>query len=405
MNRLYRLVALALAAGVPASALAATRVAVLTFAPLSGDLPNGAGDKAADLLANELKSVSELEVVPRPRKVEGLAKDRLQSARQELAAAREALAKRHPKDAETAYQAALVEFRKALPALEGFQDLIDCTAELGALEYRRGHDDAGRAHLLEATRLSSGKALAIVADAPSFAPIAEQLAKAVAALPRGSVRVDSTPEGAEVYVDGQDAGKAPVLIRDLPQGPQYLRAVLPSGELWGAVADVVPSDVPQHLRAQSGAEGPAAEINAQLAENRVDPSAATAAAAAAKASSAGLVVFGALHRTPDGLALDAFLYDAGQARMSRLARVAFDNEMLDAGLQMDKLVSQIQARLGDPGTALSLPARVAEDRVTEGSLASEYRFGGAAPGDVSDAAPAPAEGGGRRVVVHGASAP
>ncbi|HUB06085.1 MAG TPA: PEGA domain-containing protein [Myxococcales bacterium] len=399
------LAATALAVVSPVHALAATRIAVLTFAPLSGDLPNGAGDKAADLLATELKSVSQLEVVPRPRKVEGLARDRLKAAKAQLAAARDALTKRHPKDAQTAYETALIGFRQALPALDDFQDLIDCTAELGALEFRRGNDDAGRAHLLEAMRLASGKPLAIVAQAPSFAPVADALAKSVATLPKGSIRVDSTPEGAEVYVDGQDAGKAPVLIRDLPAGPQYLRAVLPSGELWGAVADVAPSDVPQHLRAQSGAEGPAAEINAQLAENRIDPGAATAASQAAKASEAALVVFGALHRTPDGLALDAFLYDTGKKQISRLARVAFDNEMLDAGLQMDKLVSEIQTRLGTPGSELRLPARVAEDRVAEGTLASEYRFGGAGANDLSDAPPPQPEGNTRRVVVHGSSGP
>jgi hypothetical protein len=388
-------------------AVAATRIAVLTFAPLSGDLPNGAGDKVADLLASELKSVGELEVAPRPKKVEGLARDRLAQAKQKLAAARDALAKHHPKEAQDAYEAALVEFRKALPALDDFQELIDCIAELGALEYRRGNDAVGRAHLLEAMRLSSGRPLKIVTEAPSFAPVADELAHQVSVLAKGSLRIDSTPEGAEIYVDGQDAGKAPVLLRDLPAGLQYVRAVLPSGELWGAVSDVAQSAVPLRLRAQSGAEGPAAEINAQLADNRIDPQAVDAARSAAKANEAALVVFGALHRTPDGLALDAFLYNAGKGQMNRLARVAFDTELLDAGLQMDKLVSEIQTRLATPGVELHLPARVADDRVSEGTLASEYRFGGGGI-DASDSPP-PAQqqqqqGEQRRVVVHGSSA-
>jgi hypothetical protein len=387
-----------------ASAVAATRIAVLTFAPLSGDLPNGAGDKAADLLASELKSVGELEVAPRPKKVEGLARDRLAQAKQKLAAARDALAKRQPKEAQEAYEAALVEFRQALPALDDFQEFIDCTAELGALEYRRGNDAAGRAHLLEAMRLSSGHPLKIVTEAPSFAPVAEELAHQIGALAKGSLRIDSTPEGAEIYVDGQDAGKAPVLLRDLPLGLQYVRGVLPSGELWGAVSDVAPSDAPLRLRAQSGAEGPAAEINAQLADNRIDPQAIDAARSAAKANDASLVVFGALHRTPDGLALDAFLYNADKAQVNRLARVAFDTEMLDAGLQMDKLVSEIQTRLGTPGVELHLPARVADDRVSEGTLASEYRFGGGSL-DPTDAPPPQQQGEQRRVIVHGSNGP
>ncbi len=388
-------------------AIAATRIAVLTFAPLSGDLPNGAGDKVADLLASELKSVGELEVAPRPKKVEGLARDRLARAKQTLTNAREALAKHQPKEAQDDYEAALIEFRKALPALDDFQEFIDCTAELGALEYRRGNDDAGRGHLLEAMRLSSGHPLKVVTEAPSFAPVAEQLTHQIATLAKGSLRIDSTPEGAEIYVDGQDAGKAPVLLRDLPVGLQYVRAVLPSGELWGAVSDIAATQVPLRLRAQSGAEGPAAEINAQLADNRIDPQAVAAARSAAKANEAALVVFGALHRTPDGLALDAFLYNSGKGQLNRLARVAFDTELLDAGLQMDKLVSEIQTRLATPGVELQLPARVADDRVSEGTLASEYRFGGGGL-DPSDSPPPQQQqqqGEQRRVVVHGASAP
>jgi hypothetical protein len=397
-----RLLVVLLAPLLAARASAATRIAVLTFAPLSGDLPNGAGDKVADLLASELKSVGELEVAPRPKKVEGLARDRLAQAKQELAAARDALAKHQPKEAQASYEAALVDFRKALPALEEFQDLIDCTAELGALAYRRGNDDAGRAYLLEALRLSSGKPLKVVTEAPSFAPLAEELAHQISGLAKGSLRIDSTPEGAEVYVDGQDAGKAPVLLRDLPVGLQYVRAVLPSGELWGAASEVAPADTPPRLRAQSGAEGPAAEINAQLADNRIDPQARDAARAAAKANESALVVFGALHRTPDGLALDSFLYGAEKGDVHRLKRVAFDTELLDAGLQMDKVVSEIQTRLATPGAELQLPARVADDRVAEGTLASEYRFGGGGP-DQGDAAPAQPQGEQRRVVAHGAS--
>ncbi len=381
----------------PASA--ATRLSVLTFAPLSGDLPNGAGDKAADLLAGELASIGDLDVAPRPRRIEGLARDELATAKKTLAAARAALAGHQPAEAQRDYEAARAGFTKALAALDDFQDLLDCTAELGALQYRRGEDDAGRASLREALRLAAGRPIQAIAQAPSFSAEEKKLAREAAALPRGAIRIDSTPEGAEVWVDGEDVGKAPVLVRDLPRGPQYLRAVLPSGELWGQVADAAPGSTPLRVRAQSGAEGPAAELNAELAENRIEPQALDAAAAAAKAGAAALVVFGSLHRTPDGLALDAFLYDAAKKTVSRLPRVSFDTEMLDARLQMDKIVTQIHARQTAGGPPLVLPARVAADRIAEGTLASEFRFGGA--GTEGDASTPPPSSAPRRVVVHG----
>ncbi len=396
MSRVLSL-ALSLALLLPLPALAAARVAVLAFAPLSGDLPVGAGDKAADILANELKTIASLDVVPRAKRDEGAPKAALDLAEKDLAEARAELSARKPKAAQAAYEAALAAFQKALPALASFHDLLECEAELGALHYRRGDDAGGRALLFDAVRLAAGRPIQAIAQAPSYAPIAKRLAAEAAKLAKGSLRIDSTPEGAEVFVDGEDAGKAPVVIRELPKGAHYLRAVLPSGEQWGALARVEGDG--GRMRAQSGAEGPAAEIDAELAENRLEPRALESVKQVAATTGAALVVFGALHRTIDGLGLDAFLFQSQGGHLVRLGRVAFDNELLDAGLQMDKLVSQIQSRLSDPGQELRLPAKVAEDQIPEGGLASDYRFGGEQGADASPDAPPPPEQ--RRVIVHG----
>ncbi|MHB1846608.1 MAG: hypothetical protein ACYCWW_17445 [Deltaproteobacteria bacterium] len=72
--------------------------------------------------------------------------------------------------------------------------------------------------------------------------------------------------------------------------------------------------------------------------------------------------------------------------------------MLDAGLQMDKLVSQIQQRLTDPGQELHLPPRVAEDQIAESGLASELRFGEGTADAPTDSQSSPPE---RRVIVPG----
>jgi hypothetical protein len=383
---------------------ATTRISVLTFAPLSGDLPQGATDKAADLLAGELKSINELEVAPRTKVVGNPAADAWAAGHKKLTEARAALAQKNPQKAEAAYHEALSAFQKGLPATENYQEAVDALAELGALQYRRGKDDEGAATLLDALRLSVGHPLRVVDQAPTFAPIADALTKKVAAMPKGSVRVESTPPGANVYIDGQVAGTAPVLIKGLPEGKHYFNAILPSGERWGATNDVVAGKAIPHLRVQSGAEGPAAELNSQLAENRIDPQAIAAAKAAAKASNSALVVFGGLHHVTDGLALDAFLYNVGKDKVLRLKRVEFDSEMIDAGVQMDKLVAEIQQRLTAPGADLHIPARVADDMVADKGLPSEYLFGGPPP-EVSpvEAPPPPppaggTEGGGRHPI-------
>jgi len=52
-----------LLAGAPA--MAAVRIGILPFAPLAGDVPQGAGEKGAEILGKELKNQGDFEVVPR----------------------------------------------------------------------------------------------------------------------------------------------------------------------------------------------------------------------------------------------------------------------------------------------------------------------------------------------------
>jgi len=70
---------------------AANRIEVLTFAPLSGDLPQGAGDKGADILTVELKGQSEFEAIPRQKGSKSAGVEALALGRKKAAEARKAL--------------------------------------------------------------------------------------------------------------------------------------------------------------------------------------------------------------------------------------------------------------------------------------------------------------------------
>ncbi len=382
-------------------ALAAARIGVVPFAPLAGDVPQGAGEKGADILAKELKNQADFDVVPRAEAASQDGAAAISQARQKVAEARAALAKHQGTAAVAAYEAALAGFAKGTSELDSFEEFIAAEAELGTVLYRLGRDDEGQAALLDAARLSAGVPLKAAAASPTYAAALEALQKEAGKLGKGSIRVESTPSGADLYVDGQAAGKAPVLLRALPAGKHYVRALLPSGERWGAIVDVTPKGEGQ-LRAQTGGGGPGGDVAAQLAENSLQPGVVASLQKVAAAQKLAYVVLGALHRTLNGLALDAFLFSAERGTLSRLKRVAFDAELLEAGLQMDKIVAELQQRLTAGPEILALPAKVALDLAAERELATEYHFGGTpdAPLDTPAAASSdePNPEGGRRVI-------
>ncbi len=395
MSQPYRftILSLALAAAsvavvAPSTAFAASRIGVMPFAPLAGDVPQGAGDKGADILQKEHKNQSDFEVIARLDTSSNVAANALTTARSKLAEARGLVGQHKAGAAAKAYRAALDGYARGIGELESFEEVIAADSELAVLQYRMGKDDDAAKTVIDALRLSAGSPLKALAGSPTFAPVLEGLEKKETVLPKGSCRVDSIPQGADVYVDGQSAGKTPVLIRDLPSGKHWVRALLPSGEKWGEVVDV-PARAETHLRAHSGAEGAIADISAQLAENLLKPTVVPALKQAAAAQKVAFLAFGVLHRTANGLALDPFLYSAERGTVSKLKRVAFDAEMLEAGLEMDKVVADIQQRLSGDPTPLTLPAKVAFDQAPPHELATEYHFGG-----VPDATPDQPAGGG-----------
>jgi hypothetical protein len=66
-------------------------------------------------------------------------------------------------------------------------------------------------------------------------PVWDQAVRQAAALPRGALQIDATPDGAMAYVDGTFAGFTPTTVEDLPAGTHYVtvrrqgwrRAVVP----------------------------------------------------------------------------------------------------------------------------------------------------------------------------------
>jgi hypothetical protein len=376
-----------------ARSVAASRIEVLTFAPLSGDLPQGAGEKGADILTVELKGQSEFDVIPRAKSSKGAGVEALAQARKLAADARKALDQRKPAEAQKAFEEAQQAYMKGLSELSNFDEFVNLTAELSTLLYRRGKDEQAAQVMLDALRVTVGRSPPkILAQSPTYAPIAEALTKKIAALPKGGIRLDSTPEGAHVFIDGQDAGNAPVVLKQLAEGRHYLRAILPSGETWGEAVMVSSKGEMPHLRAQSGAEGPAAVVAAQLAENRMDPSILASLQQVAAQKNAAFLAFGALVKPIDGIALDSFLYNAKTNKISRLKRVTFDQEMLDAGLQMDKVVSEIQAKLKGEPHPVELPTKVSTELVQSTELPTEYTPGGPPPEASPDQPIAPSGG-------------
>jgi len=76
---------------------------------------------------------------------------------------------------------------------------------------------------------------------------------------RGSLEVHSTPEGGQVFLNGQVVGVTPLVLNDLAAGSRALRIVLEGHEAWSTGVQVVASrrtSVTAQLRPSPQSSGP-----------------------------------------------------------------------------------------------------------------------------------------------------
>jgi hypothetical protein len=373
MNKL--LAALCLLAAPLAFAEEPVKVAVVPFAPLGGDVPSGAGTKAAEVLVNTLKTHDGMAIQDAAM---GAADDPAVHARKaaELTlTARKELESGQPHAARALLTTALAEFTQGAAALDDAEPVADAHAALSRALFQVGEDALAEKELLLAEALHPGKEFAEARTSPLFASRAAQAQQRAVTAEKGALRIGSIPAGASAKIDGLEAGRTPVQVRDLLPGAHVWRVDLPAGGSVGGVVEVAARGKAEVMGAALG-KGPAAALVGQLASNQLPATALGQMKAAAAGLDAQLLVFGGLHVEHSELVFDGFVYSAKQNVLARLPRAKFDPDLVSAGQELAKVAAEVAGRAssGTLGVATSLPVRVAEGSSAELVEVSEFRF-------------------------------
>lgn len=93
---------------------------------------------------------------------------------------------------------------------------------------------AGRG-LLPAARVQT----ATYQERPGLAPASPETLTDGRTSFRGSLRIDSRPLGAHVYINNREVGVTPIVLRDLPVGSRAVRLEMDAYERWSSVIQVV----------------------------------------------------------------------------------------------------------------------------------------------------------------------
>lgn len=359
-----------------------TKVAVAPFAGLTGDVPQRAGTKVATLLFGELKNVGTLEPVAVPVEANEAASKSLQDARDAVTEADGLKKKRKFGAAASALKKAIAAYDAGSALVADPTELSDAHTALGTVLYLTGDDVGGAKELWNALTLTPSRPLPGESTSPLFTATVKKIRERVFAAEKGQLQISSVPTNAPVLLDGQEVGRTPIALKDIPPGKHLWQVLLPTSEPQGG-ALMLASGQSQKVAAVLSGSAPVTQLNVALSQNKLDEGAVAAARKVAASVGAELLVFGGLHARGQDLVLESFLYSSTKNALTRLPQKTFDSELLSAGMELFKVAGDIGGRTGELGAPEKVPAKVTVE-VTPAENASITEVAYALPGEKLD---------------------
>ncbi len=157
-------------------------------------------------------------------------------------------------DAEKKLRSTIKEYSKAAPAMKTCGNLCEATAMFAAVLQGRGDIEEAKITILDLLALAPGHELDRKRYLQNFLSLKAQVATSRNAQLRGGLTINTTPQGARVFINGEAHGFSPTTITALPIGKTLIRVERPGFKQFGALVEVTPDDqeLTYELTATSG---------------------------------------------------------------------------------------------------------------------------------------------------------
>ena len=242
-----------------------------------------------------------------------------------------------------ALEEALKLFPVAAPALTDVTPVAQANLDLAVAYWKRGREDEAMSRMQDAIRLNPDAKLDPKEYFPLFLNVYDTELRKLLRKPRGSVRVDATVPGAEVFFDGKSAGATPLMLTNAVNGHHYLRVVKDGAGVFGAQVDVRADGSIEILADLGGGKADSAAaglgpVATAVTNNLVDEEAIQAAAAIGKKQGAQYVIFGGVQKKETAIVVASYFVRVSDGKAGRLVDLDLDTDLLSASVEAFKLV-------------------------------------------------------------------
>ncbi len=359
------LVGLVAGLALPSPAWAAPKVYVAPYAPVNHSLPAAFGVRTARLISGELKAQKKVEVVDGPsvtaaggaRPLDARAQAKaIGEAERQASKADAAMKRLRFKAAVKRYRKALADYEKNLVYLDDFSRLVDTRVDLAVALFRTHQENEGEHLLAEVIALDPDKKLDPQKYPPLFRRTYQAIRKKLLSLTRCASSVVSTPAGAEVFFDGKQVGKTPLLLKNMVRGLHFVKVVAPGAAPYASQIHASPASVAKVDASLAGSiSGPAADLVDRMARGRIDRRVLKTLGRLASKAGADYAIIGGVRRASDAYAVRSWIYDVHHQKLAELPDMSFDVDMLGAAIEVYKGAAKIADAVSSFPEPVELP--------------------------------------------------
>lgn len=345
------------------------RVLVVPYAPLYDSIPRATGEQIAETLETSLANQDAVEVVKLPTESEGAAiaaaseqqLAAVQQATEALARGESQLARRRVRQAIDAFDEAIRGMEANGPALLDVRPLVQAYLKKSVALFLMGREDEALATTIPAAlrlapevRLEAGQEYQQV-----FIDHVEKVRADLQKVGYGQLKVDTTPPGAQIWLDEREANYSPVDVNGILPGTHYVKIKPPGADPYMQVIEIEAGKT-FHITPDDGkrSEGPIGSLVTQLSQNQLNAGVVQQIGALVKKHGATHAVIGGAFAQGANMGIVSFLYADGA--LTEVQRITLDRDMLGAAIEINRVAADVVAKVAAP-SPVQLDRAVAAD--------------------------------------------
>lgn len=358
-----------------AAAQGQTKIYVAPFQSVQGSAPDDVAVQTTDLIRSELSNIDALDVLEgpglgpeesaaAPQAAPTPLKEReLKQANKQFEAARRLMDKNKFGRAAREFQKAIRMYNDALESITDYQPIFDSLFFQAICQFRSAQEDKAERTLAKLIRVNPEMEISEDDFPPIFVKEFNKVKKRTMTEPRGSLLVESKPEGARVFLNGKEMEQpTPVKLDQVMRGEHYLR-VEQTGGLIFVKKVVAYARRTEKVMASFGTEtegpgmaGPIGQIVKGLKGNRINFEVKDQTKTLSHKIGAEYVLMGGVSQNPrGGYAVHSYLFRSSGSQITALSPLKFDVDMLQASIEVFKLAEEVSNKVRDFGKPIVNP--------------------------------------------------